>query len=83
MFNYIQSKPQEYEGLDYIFQLVKNLTSYTYAEHIRAKISDEKTYDIQYYQPHFVNKEDHGTTHINVLGPDGSAVSITTTLNHG
>lgn len=66
-----------------VTDLVRNLTSYTYAKGIKDKISDKKTHGIQYYNPHFSNNDDHGTAHLNVLGPDGSAVSITSTLNHG
>lgn len=66
----------------YLLQIVTKLTSFNYAKSIKHKINDKKTYGIQYYHPHFANTEDHGTAHMNVLGPDGSAVSITSTLNH-
>jgi len=60
-------------------QLVHNLTSLSYAESIRAKIDDSRTRDVFFYEPTFV---DHGTNHINVLTPDGSAVALTTTINY-
>lgn len=65
-----------------VTEIVTKLTSFNYAKSIKQKINDKKTYGIQYYHPHFANTEDHGTAHMNVLGPDGSAVSITSTLNH-
>ncbi|CAH1800421.1 unnamed protein product [Owenia fusiformis] len=64
-----------------IKQVVQNLTSKDYANYIRSKISDDKTHDLEYYEPDFGNEEDHGTSHLAVLGPDGSAVSVTSTIN--
>jgi len=62
-------------------QLVANLTSPEYADMIRSRIDDNITHDIPYYDPTFDFTPDHGTTHLNVLGPDGSAVAITSTIN--
>ncbi|XP_025091444.1 glutathione hydrolase 1 proenzyme-like [Pomacea canaliculata] len=64
-----------------ISQLVRNMTSPEVGQEIRAKISDDKTHDISYYEPSFFNKNDHGTTHISVLDSEGNAVAITTTVN--
>ena len=48
---------------------------------IRARIDDATTHDIPYYDPLFDFDPDHGTTHLNVLARDGSAVAITSTIN--
>lgn len=58
-----------------------NLTSDRYAEEIRLQIDDIVTHDIDYYGPTFDIKPDYGTSHMNILGPDGAAVSLTSTIN--
>ena len=67
---------------DYIHDLVHNLTSEEWTLDKYEKISDSFTinnaskYGAVYYTP-----EDHGTGHIAVLAPGGSAVSATSTIN--
>ena len=58
-----------------------NLTSDEYAESIRQQIDDAFTHDIEYYGPTFDVIPDHGTTHMNVLAPDGAAVALSGTIN--
>lgn len=58
-----------------------NLTSDEYAEEIRLQIDDLVTHDIEYYGPTFDIKPDSGTSHMNVLAPDGAAVAMTGTIN--
>lgn len=52
-----------------------------FADHIRSLISSDKTHDLQYYNitPYL---DSMGTTHVSVLAEDGSAVSVTSTINH-
>jgi len=64
------------------WQLVANLTSEEYVDSIRARIDDATTHGIQYYDPSFDFRPDHGTTHLNVLAQDGSAVAMTSTINY-
>ena len=40
-----------------------------------------RTFPVNYYEPAFDVSEDHGTMHISVLLHDGSAVSLTSTIN--
>ncbi|XP_044272828.1 glutathione hydrolase 1 proenzyme-like isoform X2 [Tribolium madens] len=62
--------------------LVSNLTSPDYAAKIRGKIRDNTTsQDPTYYGGKTVQPDDHGTAHICVLGPNGDAVSVTSTIN--
>ena len=62
--------------------LLRNLTSQDYANVIRAEIRDDKTFiDPKHYGAVTTNKEVYGTAHISVLAPDGSAVSVTSTIN--
>ena len=64
------------------FQLVKNLTSDDYAKATFDKISDLYTIeDPAYYGADFFQPEDHGTTHMGVIAPNGDAVAITSTIN--
>ena len=57
------------------------MTSPEYVESIRQRIDDARTHDIPYYNPTFDYQPDHGTTHLNVLAPDGAAVAMTSTIN--
>ncbi|XP_062537203.1 glutathione hydrolase 1 proenzyme-like [Armigeres subalbatus] len=65
-----------------IEELVHNLTDAAYADYIRDKIEDDRTfYDYDYYGADFAPSDDHGTAHISVLAPNGDAVSVTSTIN--
>ena len=52
------------------------------AESLRLRI-DNTSHPVNYYGPHStatpVDKK--GTTHISILGPDGDAVALTSTIN--
>ncbi|KDN44127.1 gamma-glutamyltranspeptidase [Tilletiaria anomala UBC 951] len=45
------------------------------------KIHDEHTHEIDYYEPLFDVREDHGTMSLSVADADGVACSITSTVN--
>ena len=61
---------------------VRNITSVGWAEDTRDLISDWQTYnDSDHYGANFYSPPDHGTAHISVLAPDGSAVAVTATVN--
>ncbi|KAF3696079.1 Glutathione hydrolase 5 proenzyme [Channa argus] len=59
----------------------RKFTDDSFANHIRSLISSNKAHDPQYYNitPYLDNM---GTTHVSVLAEDGSAVSVTSTINH-
>lgn len=65
----------------YFSQMAKKFTEDSFANHIRSLISNGKTHDAQYYNmtPYL---DSVGTTHVSVLADDGSAVSVTSTINH-
>ena len=52
------------------------------ADNMRARI-DQVSHTVNYYGPHSTTKPEdkRGTTHISVLGPDGDAASLTSTIN--
>uniref|UniRef100_A0A3Q3WAH3 Glutathione hydrolase n=1 Tax=Mola mola TaxID=94237 RepID=A0A3Q3WAH3_MOLML len=54
--------------------------SESFADHIRSLIKNNMTHDTEYYSitPYLDNI---GTTHVSVLAEDGSAVSVTSTIN--
>ncbi|ELT90576.1 hypothetical protein CAPTEDRAFT_2729 [Capitella teleta] len=63
--------------------LVRNLTSSDYINDIRRQINDSFTQDIDYYGPNFGldGNDTMGTSHMNVYTSEGSAVSLTSTIN--
>uniref|UniRef100_A0A3P9H5D3 Gamma-glutamyltransferase 1b n=1 Tax=Oryzias latipes TaxID=8090 RepID=A0A3P9H5D3_ORYLA len=58
------------------------LTSQSFADALREKISDSSTQPVNYYGPDFYLPDNHGTAHISVVSEDGSAVAATSTINH-
>uniref|UniRef100_A0A3P9MFP3 Gamma-glutamyltransferase 1b n=1 Tax=Oryzias latipes TaxID=8090 RepID=A0A3P9MFP3_ORYLA len=63
-------------------QLIQNLTSQSFADALREKISESSTQPVNYYGPDFYLPDNHGTAHISVVSEDGSAVAATSTINH-
>nr|XP_029729972.1 scoloptoxin SSD14-like [Aedes albopictus] len=65
-----------------IEELIRNLTSQDYADYIRDKISDDRTYyDYDFYGADFTTPDDRGTAHVSILGPNGDAIGVTSTVN--
>lgn len=49
---------------------------------MRAKISDNTTYAVEYYDPeNYISLNDSGTSHMAAVDQWGNAVSLTTTVN--
>lgn len=65
-------------------EITRNLTSNSFARAIQKRITDEKTWlDPRHYGSSiYAGAEDHGTAHVSVLGSDGDAVSVTSTINY-
>ncbi|MBN3288668.1 GGT5 hydrolase, partial [Polyodon spathula] len=59
---------------------VHNLVSEGFANNVRKLIDDHRTHPLQYYTL-FPGRDSVGTTHVSVLAEDGSAVSVTSTIN--
>lgn len=61
---------------------MNKLNSYQFGDELRAKIQNVTVNrDVSYYGAQFVASDDHGTANIAVLGKNGDAVVITTTIN--
>ncbi|RXM98132.1 Gamma-glutamyltransferase 5 [Acipenser ruthenus] len=60
---------------------VQNLISEGFANRVRKLINDDRTHPLQYYS-RSPGRDSVGTTHVSVLAEDGSAVSVTSTINH-
>ncbi|XP_058492014.1 glutathione hydrolase 5 proenzyme-like isoform X2 [Solea solea] len=62
-------------------EAVRKFTKDSFADRIRTLISSNETHGPQYYNitPHL---DSVGTSHVSVLHEDGSAVSVTSSINH-
>ncbi|CAG7731971.1 unnamed protein product [Allacma fusca] len=64
--------------------LLDDVLSPQYADGLRSRIEKYKTFeDPTYYGGVFAQATDAGTAHASIIGPNGDAVSFTTTINHG
>ncbi|XP_038058647.1 glutathione hydrolase 1 proenzyme-like isoform X1 [Patiria miniata] len=61
-------------------EVVANMTSQSYADSLRAAISDDSSHDPSYYAGYY-NQPDSGTAHLSVVDGDGNVVSVTSTIN--
>ncbi len=69
---------------DYVNELVSNMTSEAWAFSAFSMINDTATVnDPSFYGANYSSVEDHGTSHLSVLAPNGDAVSLTSTINYG
>lgn len=61
--------------------MARKFTEDSFADQIRSLIITDRTHDPEYYNtgPY---PDSMGTTHVSVLAEDGSAVSVTSTINH-
>ncbi|XP_075754097.1 glutathione hydrolase 5 proenzyme isoform X2 [Pelodiscus sinensis] len=60
---------------------IQELLSSSFADQVRKQIDDRGDHPVSFYnlsQPGFTS---HGTAHVSVLAEDGSAVSVTSTIN--
>ncbi|XP_059410878.1 glutathione hydrolase 1 proenzyme-like isoform X2 [Carassius carassius] len=65
-------------------EIIKRMTSVSFADNIRSKIKDDFK-QISYFEQEDsdgVPAYDHGTYHLSVLAEDGSAVAVTSSINN-
>lgn len=78
----IRSELGDSKFVENMEEVVQNLTDYNFAMEIRKKISDLKTQnDTEYYGAKFSTQFDRGTSHINIIAPNGDAIAATGTIN--
>lgn len=51
------------------------------ADRVRTRIDDERTHDIDYYDPLYDIQTSHGTMHLSTVDDEGMAVALTSTVN--
>ncbi|XP_021944115.1 scoloptoxin SSD14 isoform X3 [Folsomia candida] len=62
--------------------LIRNLTSIDYINEIRSLILDHITNNTyEYYGAEFYMPENHGTSHLSIVGANGDAIAVTSTVN--
>ncbi|XP_062582561.1 glutathione hydrolase 1 proenzyme-like [Saccostrea cucullata] len=66
---------------DTINSMIYNMTSSSYAEYVKSKISDSTTQDTTHYGPTYHDSANMGTSQLSLLAPNGDAVSVTSTIN--
>lgn len=65
-------------------QIEGKLLSREFATELRGRLEEYKTFeDPRQYGAEFALTSDAGTAHISIIGPDGDAVSLTSTINLG
>ncbi|VDL19432.1 unnamed protein product [Hymenolepis diminuta] len=62
-------------------KLLKSLMTLETADEIAAKVTDNGTHNTSYYGSVFLPPSDQGTAHVCLVGPNGDAISITSTIN--
>ncbi|XP_060072722.1 glutathione hydrolase 1 proenzyme-like [Ylistrum balloti] len=63
-------------------KVVGKMTSEGFADDLRSKLNKYKTHDSSYYTNRSFQAYDHGTAHVSVLAPDGSAVAVTSSIDY-
>lgn len=64
-----------------VTEIATQMLTQDYANSLRAKISDVKTHDPDFYEPVSLTVDNKGTAQVSVLAPNGDAVSATSTVN--
>ncbi|XP_033752752.1 glutathione hydrolase 1 proenzyme-like [Pecten maximus] len=63
-------------------EIVTKMTSEAFADDLRSKLDHHETHDSSYYTNKSFQAYDHGTAHVSVLAPDGSAVAVTSSIDY-
>ncbi|KAL9289695.1 putative aminoacyltransferase, Glutathione hydrolase [Arabidopsis thaliana] len=64
-----------------VTEVVSDMLSLKFAQDLKSKINDEKTFDPKYYGGKWGQIKDHGTSHLSIIDSERNAVSMTSTIN--
>ncbi|CAH2075998.1 unnamed protein product [Thlaspi arvense] len=64
-----------------VTKVVSDMLSPKFAQDLKSKINDEKTFDPKYYGAKWNEINDHGTSHLSIIDSERNAVSMTSTIN--
>ncbi|XP_040563910.1 glutathione hydrolase 1 proenzyme isoform X2 [Lepeophtheirus salmonis] len=74
--------PNDEQIASSVEQLIKEITSPEYGQEAFKLINDSFTVNnASFYGGDFVSREDHGTSQLSIIGPNGDAISVTSTIN--
>lgn len=73
--------PEFVDDMD-VYEFEKEMLKEETARGIRERISDDRTRDVEFYNPKRLKApERHGTSHVVVADGEGMSISLTTTAN--
>ncbi|KAB2619730.1 gamma-glutamyltranspeptidase 1-like [Pyrus ussuriensis x Pyrus communis] len=64
-----------------VTKVLADMLSPEFAEQMKKTIYDNMTFDPSHYGGRWSQINDHGTSHLSIVDPQGNAVSMTTTVN--
>uniref|UniRef100_A0A0D3BJI1 Glutathione hydrolase n=1 Tax=Brassica oleracea var. oleracea TaxID=109376 RepID=A0A0D3BJI1_BRAOL len=67
--------------VDVIKVIVSDMLSPKFAQELKKKINDDKTFDPKYYGGKWNEIHDHGTSHFSIIDKERNVVAMTTTIN--
>ncbi|CDY50902.1 BnaCnng19940D [Brassica napus] len=64
-----------------VTKVVSDMLSPKFAQELKKKINDDKTFDPKYYGGRWNEIHDHGTSHFSIIDKERNVVAMTTTIN--
>ncbi|CAG7898934.1 unnamed protein product, partial [Brassica rapa] len=64
-----------------VTKVVSDMLSPKFAQELKKKINDDKTFDPKYYGRKWNEIHDHGTSHFSIIDKERNVVAMTTTVN--
>ncbi|CAF2091773.1 unnamed protein product [Brassica napus] len=64
-----------------VTKVVSDMLSPQFAQDLKRKINDKKTFDPKYYGGRWNQIKDHGTSHLSIIDHERNCVSMTSTIN--
>ncbi|EOA18807.1 hypothetical protein CARUB_v10007420mg [Capsella rubella] len=64
-----------------VAKVVSDMLSPQFAQNLKSKINDQKTFNPNYYGGKWSQIKDHGTSHLSIIDSERNVVSMTSTIN--